>query len=414
MYVAHLTIYRRSLVEKVGGFRSGFDGSQDHDLVLRVTEKARRVIHVPQLLYHWRESPTSTALDPSSKDWAYEAGVRAVQSHLERTNFPARAERNYQWPGIINLEPELETNPHVSIIIPTGMSTRIINGAEEVLVDKAVESIFEQTSYQNFEVIIVLDQKSPASSVEHLKQLGKTGQIKVVKDQRKFNFSKACNLGAARSNGEVLIFHNDDTEIIQSNWIERLIMYSTRNDIGAVGVKLLFGDGMINHAGIWSKGGHPGHRYRNYGPDNPGYYASMTTAQNCIAVTGACLAVERKKFEQVGGFSTIFPLAYNDVDLCLKLNRSGFRSVVDCATTVIHHESSSRDPKVEDWEMDLIHDRWKPMLSYDPYLNPNYTGDGVEEYPPPTMRYVQYLERKGDASFPARAWPAEKDYLVCD
>jgi len=413
MYLGHLIVCRRKLALEVGGFRPGFDGSQDHDLVLRVVEQSRRILHIPQILYHWRESPTSTALDSSSKDWAYEAGVRVVQSHLERTGFPAKASRNPDWPGIINLEPQLEELPLVSIIIPTGMSSRIVNGADQVLIDRAVESIIESTTYPNYEIIIVLDKKSAPNSCDHLLNLGSTNQIRVIKDDRDFNFAMASNLGAAHANGQLFIFHNDDTEIIQSNWIQRMVMYATQKDIGAVGVKLLFGDGRINHVGIWSKEGHAGHRYRDYAPDHPGYLASMTAAQNCIAVTGACLAVERVKFEQVGGFSTIFPLAYNDVDLCLKLNRAGFRSVADCATTVLHHESSTRSPEVESWEMQQIFDRWKPLLKYDPYMNPNHSSEGVEEYPPPSIRMVIHLEDNGSVKHSSRAWPAEKEYFLC-
>jgi GT2 family glycosyltransferase len=233
-----------------------------------------------------------------------------------------------------------------------------------------------------------------------------------VREDRPFNFAQACNLGAVRSRGEVLVFLNDDTEIIQPDWLERLVMYATRPDVGAVGAKLLYGDRRIQHAGTWARHGNPHHRYVGYRWDHPGYLAALTTAQNCLAVTAACLAVERSKFADVGGFATRFPLAYNDVDLCLKLSRSGYRTVVDCATTVIHHESSSRDPSVADWEFDLLRDRWGPVLDNDPYDNPNHSAHGVDEYPPTPVGLTD-LRRSDGADYRARAWPAPHAHLRC-
>ncbi len=413
MYLGHLVVCRRSLAIEVGGFRPGFDGSQDHDISLRATEKARRILHIPQVLYHWRECETSTALDPTTKDWAYEAGVRVVQSHLERTNFPAVASRNPDWPGIIDLEPQLTEFPLVSVIIPTGGYKRIIRGEEVVLVDLAVKSLLARTTYPNVEVIVVLDKNSEEELGLSLQRYGNYGQVKFVQDTRDFNFSHACNLGAARASGDLLLFHNDDTEIIQPDWLDRMVMYATREDIGAVGAKLLYSDGRIQHAGIWSREGCPFHRYAHYRGDHPGYLAALATAQNAIAVTGACLLVERHKFDQVGGFATIYPLAYNDVDLCLKLNRAGYRSVVDCATKVVHHESSTRDPTVAEWEFKQVHERWKPLLHNDPYDNPNHIAENVDEYPPPNPPLTIILEEQGKADFHARAWPAQQEHLYC-
>jgi GT2 family glycosyltransferase len=229
--------------------------------------------------------------------------------------------------------------------------------------------------------------------------------LQAVADDRPFNFAKACNLGAVRAGGEVLVFLNDDTEIIQPEWLERLVMYATRPDVGAVGAKLLYGDRRVQHAGTWSRHGHPHHRYVGFGHDHPGYLAALTASQNCLAVTAACLAVERSKFEEVGGFAALFPLAYNDVDLCLKLSRSGYRTVVDCATRVVHHESSSRDPLVAGWELDQLRRRWAPILDNDPYDNPNHTASGVEEYPPTSVNLAQLRDRASTADYRARCWP---------
>ncbi len=405
MYLGHLLVMRRTVAIEVGGFRPGYDGSQDHDLALRVAERARRVLHVPKLLYHWRESPTSTALDASAKDWAYEAGVRAVASHLERTGFPATASRNPDWPGIIDLTPDLQHRPPVSVIIPTGGTSRAIGGVDTVLVEQAVRTLAERTSYPDVEIVVVLDAGSRADLGPSLVTAAGTTAIQLVADDRPFNFAKACNLGAVRARGEILLFLNDDTEIIDPDWVERLVMYATRPDIGAVGAKLLYGDGRIQHAGTWSRHGNPHHRYVGYRSDHPGYLAALATAQNCLAVTAACLAVERSKFEEVGGFATAFPLAYNDVDLCLKLSRSGYRTVVDCATEVVHHESSSRDPSVADWEFDQLRRRWATVLDNDPYDNPNHTAHGVDEYPPTSVELVELRLASDGADYRARTWP---------
>lgn len=404
MYLGHLLVMRRALAVEVGGFRPGFDGSQDHDLALRVAERARRVLHVPKLLYHWRESPTSTALDASAKDWAYEAGVRAVASHLERTGFPATASRNPDWPGIIDLAPALDRHPSVSVVIPTGGTRRVIGGIDTLLVEQAVASLAAVTDYPDVEVVAVLDRASPPELGPILELAAGSRPLHVVRDDRPFNFAMACNLGAVRAGGEVLVFLNDDTEIVRPDWLERLVMYATRPDIGAVGAKLLYGDGRIQHAGTWSRHGNPHHRYVGYRRDHPGYLAALATAQNCLSVTAACLAVERAKFERVGGFATMFPLAYNDVDLCLKLSRSGWRTMVDCATEVVHHESSSRDPSVADWEFDQLRRRWGPVLDHDPYDNPNHSAHGVEEYPPTSVEVIEQRRQAG-ADYRARAWP---------
>ncbi len=410
MYLGHLLVIRREIAQHIGGFRSEMDGSQDHDIALRVAEQARRVMHIPQILYHWRESPTSTALNIDSKSWAYDAGVRAVSDHLKRTKFPANARKGKIF-GVTEIEPQLDIEPLVSIVIPTGFSTRIVRGERRVLVDLAVQSILDNSSYSNYEIIVVIDAKSDLEQAKYLEELDAIGRVKLVKDEREFNFSKACNLGAANSSGHFLIFHNDDTEIVQSNWIERMIMYAGRPEIGAVGVKLLFGDGVINHAGVWGSKGEVAHRYRNASPDNPGKANSLSLATSCLAVTGACLAVTRLKFDEVGGFTEELPLAYNDIDLCFKLTKAGYGSVVDCATTVLHHESSSRDPKVADYEIQFMHQRWKPILYVDPYMNPNYRVQSFEEYPEPSMKVVEHLERSGEGKFQARVWPAEHDYL---
>ncbi|MDH5519010.1 MAG: glycosyltransferase [Acidimicrobiia bacterium] len=408
MYLGHLLVLRRTVVDEVGGFRPEFDGAQDHDLALRVAERSRRVVHVPRLLYHWRESPGSTAMTTDAKDWAWDAGRRAVDEHLHRTGFPGSATPHPKAPGVTVIEPRLRQHPLVSIIVPTGGSRRSIHGIDTLLVETAVTSIVERSSYPNYELVIVTDSKADvslsariAAGVERAAPAGEPmaarrpggrssrPPLRFVADDQAFNFARACNLGAVRAAGDVLLFLNDDTEITMPNWLERLVMYATRPDIGAVGAKLLYGDGRVQHAGVWARGAGPAHRYMGFSGDHPGNFHALRLAQNCLAVTAACLAVERSKFESVGGFSTAFPLSYNDVDFCLKLHQAGFRNVVDCQTEVVHHESSSRDPTVRDWEMAQLFRRWRPLLMADPYDHPCNLAAGVEEYPPAPIDIVE-------------------------
>ena len=411
MYTGHLGVYRRQLAAEVGGFRPGFDGSQDHDLALRVSERARRIAHLPEVLYHWRQTETSTALDAGAKDWAFDAGQRAVQSHLERTGFPASAVRNAQNPGVLDLVPELPSTPRVSVIIPTGGGEKTTRGRHMRLVDNAVESLLELTTYANFEVLVVVDSTSEDQLGHDLVALDEQ-RVRTIRDPHAFNFSRACNLGAVASTGEILLFLNDDTEIVQPDWIERMVMFATQPAIGAVGVKLLYGDERIQHAGVWARHDGPGHRYPGYRRDHPGHMGSLHTVQNCMAVTGACLAIERHKFESVGGFSETFPLNFNDVDLCLKLLCRGFRSVVDCGTEVIHLESATRNPSLKDWEHPLLRARWDEFLHDDFWDNPNHTGHGVQEFPATSESLLQSWEAMTGNLRRERIWAGDRPSTV--
>ncbi len=409
MYLGHLLVVRRELAVSVGGFRSDYDGAQDHDLALRVAEEARTIVHVPRILYHWRESPDSTALDTESKAWAWDAGRRAVADHLRRTGFPARATASEVAPGVTELAPDLAHHPKVSIVIPTGGTRRLIGGRDTLLVERAVESLVKRSTYTDYELVVVLDASSDDRLADTITEAAGSVPLRLLRDRRSFNFSNACNIGAIRSDGDVLIFLNDDTEVSMPNWIERLVMYATQPGIGAVGVKLLYGDGRVQHAGVWARWG-PAHRYVGFRRDHPGNFHALRLPQNCLAVTAACLAVKRSRFEAVGGFSSRYPLAYNDVDLCLKLVHRGYRNVVDCATEVIHHESSSRDPTVKDWEVDLLQRRWRPLLMRDPFDNPANLADGVEEYPPTPIDIVEAKAERGEFVLSGRRWPDPELY----
>jgi GT2 family glycosyltransferase len=371
MYTCHFSVLRRSLVEEVGGFDAGFEGSQDWDLVLKVTERARRVLHVPRILYHWRMIETSAAGGgEAAKPWAFEAGTRAVQAHCERIGMQARVERDTADAGVYHLEPELREQPLVSIVIPTRGTVREVRYEPVVLVEHCVRSIVERSSYENYEIVVVVDQDTPRNVLDALREIAGE-RLQLVPYDRPFSFSAKINLGAVRSRGEHLLLLNDDMEVTTPNWIERMVMYSSLPGIGAVGGRLLWEDGRLQHVVVRFQNGLPGHLYRGYAGDFKGYGNNVRVAQNALAVTGACLMTRRELFEEVGGLSTAFPVNYNDIDYCLKQYTQGRRVVYDPDLVLHHFESSSRSPEVEEWEKERLLDRWGPLTAVDPFSNPN-------------------------------------------
>jgi GT2 family glycosyltransferase len=372
MYTCHLSVMRRSLVEEVGGFDPEFEGSQDWDLVLRVTERARRVVHVPRVLYHWRTLATSTAGGgEEAKPWAFEAGTRAIQAHCDRTGIPAVASRDTEHPGVYRLDPKLTEHPKVSIVIPTAGTVREVRYEHLVLVEHCVKSILERSTYENFEIVVVYDTGIDPAILARLRDLSGT-RLRLVEFDEPFNFSKKINRGAVHSDGEMLLLLNDDMEVITPDWIERLVMYAGLPGVGAVGARLRWEDGRLQHVGIvFENFGFPGHPYRGFAPDWNGYSNTVLVANNFLAVTAACMMTPREDFERVGGFSATFPMNYNDVDYCLKLVSAGSRIVYDPDTVLYHFESSSRSTDVEDWEKDQLRGRWLSITGTDPYSNPH-------------------------------------------
>jgi glycosyltransferase involved in cell wall biosynthesis len=371
MYTCHLSVLRRSLVEEVGGFDPEFEGSQDWDLVLKVTERARAVLHVPRVLYHWRMIETSAAGGgEAAKPWAFEAGTRAVQAHCKRIGLAARVKRDEVDAGVYHLEPELREQPLVSIVIPTRGQVREIRYEAAVLVLHCVRSIVEQSTYENYEIVVVADDSTPVDVIADLKKIAGE-RLRLVGYDRPFSFSAKINLGAVRSSGEHLLLLNDDMEISTPDWIERMAMYSQLPQIGAVGGRLLWEDGRLQHAGVSFDNGLPGHLYRGFDGEFRGYANGVRVAQNSLAVTGACLMTRRELFDELGGLSTILPVNYNDIDYCLKVRASGRRVVYDPDLVLYHFESSSRSTDVEDWEKERLLERWLSVTAVDPYSNPH-------------------------------------------
>ncbi len=373
MYTCHFSVLRRSLVEEVGGFDPEFEGSQDWDLVLKVTERSRAVVHVPRVLYHWRMLETSAAGGgEAAKPWAFEAGKRAVQAHCERTGLQARVERDPADPGIYHLEPALDREPLVSIVIPTNGQTREVRYERVALVNHCVRSIVERSTYSAYEIVCVADTSTPAAVLDELRAIA-GDRLRLVDFDEPFNFSAKINAGAVRSEGEHLLLLNDDIEVATPDWLERLVMYSSDPGVGAVGGRLLWEDGRIQHAGVLFENGLPGHVYRGFRGDFKGYSNNVLVAQNYLAVTGACLMTRRELFAEVGGLTMTLPVNYNDMDYCLKLRRHGLRVVYDPDMVMLHFESSSRSKDVEDWEKEALLERWLSLTAVDPFTSPHLT-----------------------------------------
>ncbi|HEX5610214.1 MAG TPA: glycosyltransferase [Solirubrobacterales bacterium] len=375
MYSCHLSVFRRSLVEEVGGFDAEFEGSQDWDMVLKVTERARAVVHVPRVLYHWRMLETSAAGGgEAAKPWAFEAGKRAIQAHCERTGVQARCERDEHDPGVYHLVPELRSEPLVSIVIPTAGQRREVRYEDVVLVEHCVRSIVERSSYEHYEIVVVVDAGTDVEVLDALREIA-GARLKIEVFDRPFNFSEKINLGAAASSGEHLLLLNDDMEVIDAEWLQRLVMYSQIEGVGAVGGRLILQDGRLQHVGVRLQNGLPGHHYHGFSGEFRGYGNSVRVAGNYMAVTGACLMTPRALFEQLGGLPADLPVNYNDVDYCLRLRKAGQRVVYDPDLVLFHFESSSRSSAVSKWEKELFLKRWLPFTAVDPYANPNMRHD---------------------------------------
>lgn len=380
MYTCHISAFRAELVHEVGGFREGFEGSQDWDLVLRVTERARRVVHIPEVLYHWRVVPASVLSGEEAKPYAYESARRALESHVERLGLDADVVE--QTPrGYFHLVRRHPTTPLVSIVIPTRCSSGLIWGAERVMVLEAVRSIVESSTWPNYELVLVVDEPADEALLEELVELG-GGRVRLVPFAKPFNFAEKCNLGALHARGDVLVFLNDDVQVIDANWLEVLVGFVRESDVGSAGLRLLFEDGRVQHAGHVYLGGNPGHLMFGQMPDSDRNRLALSLDREVAGVTAACMAIRSEVFAEVGGFSTVFAGNYNDVDLCMKLRHVGYRIVVSAQAALYHFESITRDPTVSVHELDTLRRRWSPQLHADPYYNPNFD-QRFDNYPHP-------------------------------
>ena len=377
-YISHLGVYRRSILEEIGGFRKGYEGSQDYDLVLRFTEKTtkERITHIPKVLYYWRMLPTSTAVDQGSKGYAFEAGLRAVQDALVRRGINGRATHGAA-NGLYDVYYDIESEKLVSIIIPTK------NGYKDV--QRCVSSIIEKTTYQNYEIIMAdngsTDPKMHELYAEFEQQL--PGRFFVESIDIPFNFSTINNRAAKKAHGEYLLFLNNDTEVITENWLTLMVSFAQQERIGCVGAKLLYPNNTVQHAGvILGLGGVAGHGHYGYPHGDLGYFGRLAINVNYSAVTAACLLMKKADFDAVGGFEEAFTVAFNDVDLCLKVQALGRDNVWLHEAELYHFESQTRgyDDKGKkkkrfEQEKVMMEEKWGPLIENDPFYNPNLTRD---------------------------------------
>lgn len=367
-YCTHLSVLRRSLVEDVGRFRHGFDGSQDHDLILRVTEMARRIQHVPAVLYHWCVTPGSAAADPDAKPYAREAGRRAVADHVDRVGIDAEVE-HLATPGHYRVRRHLpDPAPSVTIVVPTVGTSRQVWGVTRPLVLGAVRSVRAVTTYPgDVEVVVVADPATPAAVLDELAEL----DVTVVAAAGPFNFSVRCNEGVAAGHGELVVLLNDDVVVEQPDWLDVVVGFFGEPDVGVVGTRLLYADGTLQHGGILLNE-QPLHIFHGFAGSDPGPFGLLQIDREVSAVTGACLATPRWLYEELGGLPTEFAIAFNDLDYCLRVRAGGRRVVWTPHATLYHFESQTRRPDAERHEIELLYGRWSCELRHDPYGNPGF------------------------------------------
>ena len=363
-YCSHLSVLRRQLVNAVGRFRRGFEGSQDYDLILRVVEKTSRIIHIPKVLYHWRSVPGSVSIAAGEKPYAFVSAVKAISEYLSRKNVDAVVEEVVPY-SLIRVKRTLKETPKISIIIPTCGTKKTIFGIETCLVLNAVESIERKTTYTNYEIIVVADAKTPTEIIADLKRASPS-HLKVIDYEKKFNFSDKCNLGVVNSDAPFFVLLNDDTEIISNDWLETMLSYLQEPDVAMVGPILLLEDGRIQSAGH-SHTPHPHNFYNGYSSAELGELGILKVARECTGVTGACAMIRRNAYFEVGGLSNTFPLSFNDVDLSFKFLDRAYRIIWTPFARLFHFETASRPNISTPEEIELITNRWGNKIYTDDY-----------------------------------------------
>lgn len=377
-YICHFSVFSEKLLEETGLFRSEFDGSQDHDMILRLTSRAKKIVHVPKILYYWRSHPQSVAADINAKTYAIDAAKRAVLAHLKSCGLEGTVESTRAFPTIFRIKYKLKAKPMISIIIP--------NKDHRDDLKRCVDSILNKSTYENYEILIVENNSTEAETFAYYKMLENQPKVRVItyEAEGSFNYSKINNFAAKQAKGEYLLLLNNDTKVITREWMEELLMYAQRDDVGAVGAKLYYADNTIQHAGIViGLGAHhaAGHTHHLLPKENLGYMGRLCYAQDVTAVTGACLLVRKSLYEQVGGLDESFTVALNDVDFCLRLRALGLLNIFTPFAELYHYESKSRGldkdgASAERYNKEVAHfrERWKKELDAgDPYFNPNFS-----------------------------------------
>ena len=374
-YFNHLTVIRRSVVTQVGGLRFGFEGAQDHDLILRVLEVSspNRVLHIPKILYHWRAMAGSTALAGAEKSYAPVAGRRAVQEHLDRIGVRAVAEHAPENCGHYRVRYSLPSQqPSVTIIIPTRDRSDILG--------LCLDSVLSRTSYSNFN-IIVIDNGSIETDTFELFERQPKDRVQIIRIDEPFNYSRLNNIAALNAEGEFLCFMNNDIEVKSKDWLGEMVSFALQSGVGCVGARLWFPNTNLQHGGvILGIGGVAGHAHKYVDQKSHGYFCRAIHHQSFSAVTAACMIIKRSVFSEVRGFDEELAVAFNDIDLCLRVRDAGYRNIWTPYAELIHHESASRGSEVSEAqrarfnrEVSLMKDRWGAALEVDPAYNVNLT-----------------------------------------
>lgn len=378
-YICHFSVFAKSLMEGTELFRTKFNGSQDHDMILRLTDRAQKIVHIPRLLYYWRSHEGSVASGIDAKPYAIQAAKGAVAEHLKAhgfENFKIESTRAFE--TIFRIRYQIIGNPKISIVIA--------NKDHREDLQRCISSILGKSTYDNYEIIVVENNSTEQETFSYYKELEAEDRVKLVTYKGSFNYSAINNLGVKHAAGDYILLLNNDTEVISVNWMEELLMYAQREDVGAAGAKLYYADKTIQHAGVViGLGAHrtAGHTHYKQPRQNLGYMGRLCYAQNVSAVTGACLMVKKAVYEAAGGLDESFAVSLNDVDFCLKLRAKGLLNVFTPFAELYHYESASRglDDKGEkaeryNAESERFRNKWKEALEAgDPYYNPNFSLD---------------------------------------
>ncbi len=367
-YVSHLSVYRRSLLEELGGFREGFDGCQGYDLVLRATERTDKIYHVPKVLYHRRAAAGLLASPGGDRGRVRDRARRALSDALERRGLEGSVEEGYL-PDRFRVRFEIKGEPKVSLIIPTRDNYSFLK--------RCIESVERLTTYRNYELLIIDNNSRDPETLEYLASI----PHRVIPFREKFNYSRINNFAVSQAEGEYVLLLNDDTEVTSGGWLEAMLEHAQRPEVGAVGARLLYPDGRIQHAGVIVGVGSPWepgvamHSHHFYSSDSPGYAGALTTTTNYSAVTAACMLLRKSLFEEIGGLEEEnLPIQFNDVDLCLKIRERGYYIVYTPYAELYHHESVSRGHFSGNRTENLyMREHWGEVMDRDPYYNPNFS-----------------------------------------
>jgi GT2 family glycosyltransferase len=371
-YICHLTVFSRELAELAGGFRKEYDGSQDYDMVLRLTEKAKKIVHIPRILYYWRNHQASVASNVAAKPYVINAAKAAIDSHLHRIGLCGKV-MDTVIPSIYRISYALDEEALVSIIIPT------CDHAEQLR--RCIDSILKKTEYRPYEIIIVENNSKEQCTFDYYETLKNDSRIKVLRWQKPFNYSAINNFASAHATGKYLLFLNNDVEIISPGWMAEMMMFAQRPDVGAAGAKLYYPDGRVQHAGIGiGLLTLAGHYHRGCPHNDYGYMGRLQYQQNVSAVTGACLLLRAQLYRELGGMEEALAVNFNDVDLCLRIREKGLLIVFTPFSELVHYESLSRGMDVSPekrkrylQEVAFMRSRWtKQLEAGDPYFSPNF------------------------------------------